>query len=86
MLGARALEIEAVTTGEVVQPVEYWMSYSHTPPDRAAQVREMFARDEKEDLSGACPFRRDGELFFIQRTVTLVARKLKLNPNAGAGS
>jgi ubiquinone/menaquinone biosynthesis C-methylase UbiE len=84
MFGARALEIETVTTGEVVQPLEYWMSYSHTPPDRAAEVRAMFGRDEKEDLSGACPFRRDGELFFIQRTVTLVARKL--NPNAGAKS
>lgn len=83
MFGACALEIETVTTNEVVQSVEYWMSYSHTPPDRAAEVRAMFARDDQEDLSGARPFRRDGELFFVQRTVTLVARKLK--PNAGAG-
>jgi ubiquinone/menaquinone biosynthesis C-methylase UbiE len=76
MFGALALEIETVYSGEVVQPVEYWMSYSHTPPDRAAQVRALFARDEQEDLSGARPFRRDGELYFIQRTVTFVARKL----------
>ena len=60
-----------------MQPVEQWLSNSHTPPDRAAQVRAMFARDELEDLSGACPFRRDGEIFFIQRTIAVVARKLE---------
>ena len=76
LFGACALEIETAYSSEVVQPVEYWMSYSHTPPDRAAQVRALFARDEKEDLSGARPFRRDGELFFIQKTVALIARKL----------
>ncbi len=76
LFAACHLEIETVGTDEVVQPLEYWMSYSHTPPDRAAQVRAMFDRDEREDLSGACPFRRDGELWFVQRTVTLVARKL----------
>ncbi len=76
MFGDSGLEVETVESGEVVQPLEYWMSYSHTPPERAAQVRELFARDERDDLSGACPFRRDGELYFIQRTATLVARKL----------
>jgi ubiquinone/menaquinone biosynthesis C-methylase UbiE len=77
MFGASGLEVETVSTSEVVQTVEYWMSYSHTPPERANEVRALFARDEQEDLSGARPFRRDGELYFIQRTVTLVARKLK---------
>ncbi len=76
MFGACRLEVDSLYSNEMVQTVEYWMSYTHTPPDRAAQVRELFSRDEQEDLSGARPFRRDGDLYFFQKTVALVARKL----------
>ncbi len=76
MFAACRLEIESLYSNEMVQTVEYWMSYTHTPPDRAAQVRELFARDEREDLSGAHPFRRDGELYFFQKTVGVIGRKL----------
>lgn len=76
MFGEHGLEIEALYTSDLVQPLEQWLANSHTPPDRAAQVREMFARDEEEDLSGTHPFRRDGEIFFTQKTIAVTARKL----------
>lgn len=76
LLGDNALEIDSVYTTELVQSLEQWLSNAQTPPDRAAQVRAMFARDEAEDLSGTRPFRRDGELFFTQKTIAVVARKL----------
>ena len=76
LLGAQRLEIEALYTTDLVQPLEQWLANSHTPPDRAAQVREMFDRDEREDLSGTRPFRRDGQVFFTQKIITIVARRL----------
>jgi ubiquinone/menaquinone biosynthesis C-methylase UbiE len=76
MFGAQGLEIESVYTGEVVQQLERWLANSQTPEDRAAEIRTMFARDEREDLSGTRPFRRDGEVYFTHKTVAIVARKL----------
>ena len=76
MFGADRLEIVTVYTSDLVQPLERWLQNSQTPPDRAAEVRGMLARDEREDLSGTLPFRRDGELFFAQKTVALIGRRL----------
>jgi ubiquinone/menaquinone biosynthesis C-methylase UbiE len=76
LFGAQGLDVESVNTGDLVQSLEGWLAHSHTPPERAAQVREIFARDLREDLSGTRPFLRDGEIFFTQKTVTIVARKL----------
>jgi len=76
LVGAHRLEVEAAYTTDLVQPLEAWLANSQTPPDRAAQVREMFARDEQQDLSGTRPFRREAELFFTQKTIAIVARKL----------
>ncbi len=76
LFGEEGLEIESVYTSELVQSLEQWLANSHTPPDRAAQVRAMFHRDEIEDLSGTRPFRRDGKLFFTHKTIAVVARKL----------
>jgi ubiquinone/menaquinone biosynthesis C-methylase UbiE len=76
LFGAHRLEIESLYTTDLVQPLEQWLANSHTPADRAAQVRDMFARDEKEDLSGTRPSSRDGQLFFTQKTIAIVARKL----------
>ena len=76
MFGDQGLEIESVYTGELLQPLERWLANAQTPEDRAAQIRSMFARDQREDLSGTRPFRRDGEVYFTHKTVAVVARKL----------
>jgi ubiquinone/menaquinone biosynthesis C-methylase UbiE len=76
MFGEHSLEIEALYTTDLVQPLEQWLANSHTPSDRAAQVREMLVRDEREDLSGTHPFSHDGEIFFTQKTIAVVARRL----------
>jgi ubiquinone/menaquinone biosynthesis C-methylase UbiE len=75
IVGAQGLEIQSVYTSELVQPLERWLSNAQTPPDRAAEVRSMFERDEHDDLSGTRPMRRDGEVYFTQKTVAIVARK-----------
>jgi ubiquinone/menaquinone biosynthesis C-methylase UbiE len=77
MFGEHALEIETLYTSDLVQPLEQWLSNSHTPPDRAAQVREMFARDQREDLSGTHPLSRGGKVFFTQKTIAVAARKIQ---------
>jgi ubiquinone/menaquinone biosynthesis C-methylase UbiE len=76
LFGAHRLEIDSLYTTDLVQPLEQWLANSHTPPDRAAQVRDMFSRDEREDLSGTHPFHRDGQTFFTEKTIAIVARKL----------
>jgi ubiquinone/menaquinone biosynthesis C-methylase UbiE len=75
MFGAQALEIEVLYTSDLVQPLERWLTNSQTPPDRATEIRAMFARDEREDLSGTRPFHHDGEIYFTQKTIAIVARK-----------
>jgi ubiquinone/menaquinone biosynthesis C-methylase UbiE len=76
LFGEQGLEVESAYTSDLVQPLEQWLANSHTPPDRAMAVRAMLQRDAAEDLSGTRPFRRDGELFFTQKTITVVGRKL----------
>lgn len=76
LFGAHRLEIDSLYTTDLLQPLEQWLANSHTPPDRAAQVRDMFSRDEREDLSGTHPFHRDGQTFFTEKTIAIVARKL----------
>lgn len=70
------LEIERVVTDALTPEVEAWLSRAHTPADRAAEARAMIERDAAEDLSGARPLHRGGDLVFIQRTATVVSRKL----------
>jgi ubiquinone/menaquinone biosynthesis C-methylase UbiE len=76
LFGAHRLEVETLYTADLVQPLEEWLANAQTSPDRAALVREMFARDEQQDLSGTRPFHRNGEVFFTQKTIAIVARKL----------
>jgi SAM-dependent methyltransferase len=76
IFGEQGLETEAVYTGDLVQPLEGWLANSQTPPDRAAEIRAMLSRDEREDLSGTRPFHHDGEMFFTEKTVCIVARRL----------
>lgn len=80
LIGAFAtsgLEVERVTTSHLTLEVEQWMAVAKTPPDRAVEVRQLIEQDERDDLSGTRPFRRDGALYFRSRTATVVGRKLK---------
>jgi SAM-dependent methyltransferase len=76
LFAAAGLEVERVSTDRLRLQVERWMGVAHTPAERAAEVRALIERDEREDLSGTRPFRRDGDLYFNSRTATLVGRKL----------
>jgi len=70
-------EIERFESLGLKNPVERWLSASHTPSDRAEEVRAMIERDVAEDLSGVRSARADGELFFTHHAAIVVARKLK---------
>jgi ubiquinone/menaquinone biosynthesis C-methylase UbiE len=79
LIGAFAtsgLEVERVTTSHLTLAVDQWMAVAKTPSDRAVEVRQLIERDERDDLSGTRPFRRDGALYFRSRIATVVGRKL----------
>ena len=59
-----------------LQSVEQWLANTNTPAEPAKQARAMIVLDELHDLSGTRPFRRDGVLYFHQRTATFISRKL----------
>lgn len=71
------LEIEDVFTGNLLQNVEQWLNNAQTPDDRADEARQMIERDAREDLSGTQPFWEDDELYFVQRTATILGRRLE---------
>jgi SAM-dependent methyltransferase len=70
------LEVERVSTDRLTPGMEEWMARAQTPPDRAAEVRALIERDERDDLSGCRPFRVHESLHFTQRTAIVVGRKL----------
>lgn len=79
LIGAFAscgLEVERVATSNLTLEVEQWMAVAKTPADRATEVRTLIEEDERNDLSGTRPFRRDGALYFRSRIATVVGRKL----------
>jgi ubiquinone/menaquinone biosynthesis C-methylase UbiE len=76
MFARHGLEIENVYFGCLTPEVEIWMVNAHTSTTRARRVRQLLLRDEREDLSGAHPYRENGRLYFIQRTAAIIARKL----------
>ncbi len=73
---ACGLEVEQVITDRLTQALEAWLENAHTSPERAAQVRELIKQDEHQDLSGTHPFRRKAAVYFYQRIVTVIARKI----------
>jgi len=73
---AAGLELERLYSGELVQNLERWLANSQTPPGPAAAVRAMIERDAREDLSGTRPYLEDGQWFFRQPTLAVVARRL----------
>ena len=78
----QGVDVEDVWMGTLVPEVEAWLSDAETPEQRAMEVREMIRRDEERDLSGTRPFRRDGDLHFVQRTATVVGRVLERTPES----
>jgi ubiquinone/menaquinone biosynthesis C-methylase UbiE len=76
LLTAANLELERLYSGQLVQNLERWLANSQTPPGLAAKVRAMIERDAREDLSGTRPYLEDGEWFFRQPTLAVVARRL----------
>ena len=70
------VDVDHVETGVLIQEVEEWLTNAQTPDSQATEVREMIRRDADEDLSGTRPFRRDGELYFVQRTAIVAGRLL----------
>jgi ubiquinone/menaquinone biosynthesis C-methylase UbiE len=76
LLTAANLELERLYSGQLVQNLERWLANSQTRPGLAAKVRAMIERDAREDLSGTRPYLEDGEWFFRQPTLAVVARRL----------
>ena len=73
---AARLELLQLYSGALVQNLERWLANCQTPPEAAAEVRAMIERDGREDLSGTCPYSENGQWFFRQPTLAVVARKL----------
>jgi ubiquinone/menaquinone biosynthesis C-methylase UbiE len=74
------LEVEHVSTDQLIQPVERWLANAQTPADKARQVRRLIERDAVKDLSGTCPFQAndDRTWCFIQRTAIVAGRTLPM--------
>jgi ubiquinone/menaquinone biosynthesis C-methylase UbiE len=71
------LEVEDVRMDLTRQDAERWLERAYTPPERAAEVRALLARDAREDLSGTSPYWEDGRVFFHHRFATIVGRRLR---------
>ncbi|MBZ5553460.1 MAG: methyltransferase domain-containing protein [Acidobacteriia bacterium] len=80
MFTANDLEVTKVYTDQLTPSVERWLANSRTPPKEAAEVRRMIEEDLARDLSGTRPFRTNGELFFNQKTVAIIGRKMRRAP------
>jgi 2-polyprenyl-3-methyl-5-hydroxy-6-metoxy-1,4-benzoquinol methylase len=71
------IEVERVTTGEVVPEVERWLATTKASPEHAAEVRHLIEADMAEDLSGTRPFRDEqGRLRFHHLSAMVAGRKL----------
>jgi ubiquinone/menaquinone biosynthesis C-methylase UbiE len=76
MMGRAGLEVESVHSDRLTTELEGWLASSQTPPERAAQVRQLLAADMREDFSGMQPFVRNGAVHFIQRIAAIICRKV----------
>lgn len=76
MFARAGIDVERLYSDEITSDVEPWLASSQTSAEDAQEVRARLTRDMNEDLSGIQPFVRDGRLYFTQRTVALVGRKL----------
>ncbi|MGH2459720.1 MAG: class I SAM-dependent methyltransferase [Chloroflexota bacterium] len=76
LFAAAGLEVEYARTEIRPQDAERWLANSHTPAERAAEVRAMLERDAAENLSGTYPTVRDGRIGFNHRVARVVGRRL----------
>lgn len=77
MFANTGIEIERLYSDEIAVDAESWLASAQTGTDDAREVRAFLMRDMNEDLSGIRPFMRDGRLYFTQRTIAIVGRKLR---------
>lgn len=70
------LEVTKLFSGELVQNLERWLANTQTPADVAQQVRRMIEEDAERDLGGCRPYQQDGQWYFRQLMVAVVARKV----------
>ena len=73
---AAGLDVAMVYTGTLQQQVERWLANAKTPPAQAAEVRRLIEDDAARDLPGMRPLGEGGTLLLLQRTVTVIGRKL----------
>ncbi|HJU28174.1 MAG TPA: class I SAM-dependent methyltransferase [Candidatus Binataceae bacterium] len=76
MCARAGIEIIRVYSDEVTTDAEEWFASAQTAREDVAEVNRMLAEDMRRDVSGMLPFVRDGRLFFRQRTVALIGRRL----------
>lgn len=70
------LDVEFVETNELLRNVDEWLQITEAPESRTKKVREMIRKDAEQDVSGMRPFTRNDVLYFIHRTIAVVARNL----------
>ncbi len=76
MVGRADLEIESVYSDRIKTDVESWLTSTQPSLETIAEIRRLIDDDLRNDLSGMRPFRQNGELYFVHRTVALICRKL----------
>jgi SAM-dependent methyltransferase len=81
LIGRAGVEIETVYSDRLTADIETWLASAQTSAGDADAARRMLEDDQRRDLSGAGPFMRDGKMYFVQRTVALIGRKLATAPN-----
>jgi ubiquinone/menaquinone biosynthesis C-methylase UbiE len=76
MYARAGIEVIRLYSDEIAVDVEQWFATAQTAAKDVAEVNQMLAEDMRRDLSGMRPYIRDGRLFFWQRTVALIGRRL----------
>lgn len=76
MYARAGIDIIRLYSDEIAVDAEGWFATARTAAEDVAEVNRMLAEDMRRDLSGMRPYVRDGRLFFWQRTVALIGRRL----------
>jgi len=79
-MGRAGVEIETVYSDRLTADVDTWLASARTSAIDADAARRMLDEDRQRDLSGARPFVREGKMYFQQRTVASIGRKLAAAP------
>ena len=76
MIGREQLDIERINSDRIESDMENWLATTQTQISVADEVRRLVADDMRDDVSGMCPFVRDGKVHIVQRTTAIITRKL----------